>query len=241
MKPERIVGWVLFLGGGFAPVVVRIAGAQLGEVLATISATLLVAGGLVLYAGDGMAFARRDPVGFGSIAIPALSLPAVGLAAGQYLVGSILGIALVLAFLVMGKRTWPIWKRFVLRRPAISRERKFERAALSDIRAIINRLVGAVDDPQGCAAHLQVARRDVLDLAALAAPNSDWAAVRDGYVQRLGVLLDQSHDAGSLKRALKAWAADPQVKALRDRFDDLAGAPRRAAERAAQVTLRDAD
>jgi hypothetical protein len=102
--------------------------------------------------------------------------------------------------------------------------------ALSLIRGIINRLLGAVDDPKGCAAHLHVARSDVLSLAALDSPNAAWAAVRDGYVSRLGKLLDHSHDAGSLKRELKAWAADDEVMALRDRFDDLAGAPRRVAE-----------
>lgn len=240
-KPEQLIGWTLFVGAGFSPLVASLAGAPLEEGTQMLSAMVLIIGALVLYAGDGLVFARRDPLGFGSIALPALALPAIGLATGFLLMGSALGIGLVMAFAVAGNRVWPIWTRSVLRRRVVSSEREFERAALSRIRGIVHRLVGAVDDPEGCVAHLQIARQDLLDLAVLRAPSADWAAVRDGYVRRLSLLLDHSRDPASLKRGLQAWAADDEVKVLRDRLDDLAGAPRRIAERAAASDIRHAD
>jgi hypothetical protein len=119
MKSERVVGWALVVAFGVAPGIAWLANVPLGDAARTVLSLLCISGLLLLYAGDGLGFPRRDPIGFTSIAFPALAVPIIGLATGFPFVGSTLGIAFSLAFLIWGNRTWPLWERWTLRRPAV--------------------------------------------------------------------------------------------------------------------------
>jgi hypothetical protein len=115
---ERILGWALlasplaFLSLSGLGLVRHITGQWLNPLL-----TVLWAGGaLILYAGPGLRFARGDPLGFWSIGAPGLLAPFLGFVTGVGTAAYVADVLFLSAFLLAGHRTWPIWRRVVLRR-----------------------------------------------------------------------------------------------------------------------------
>ena len=168
--------------------------------------------------------AKRDPVGFGSVALPGVVLAiASGLAPRGIVAGALGGCAsfYVLAFLLGENRLWAWWSRYVLRRPLPSPARLFELLMTAPVRAFFAATVDPHADamPTDDARSQAQAARDAI--VALVAPGDDWEALRAAYVAAMTDGLDWWFDAPEVGSDWQRLA-DPLL-ALSERLVELRG------------------
>jgi hypothetical protein len=126
-------------------------------------------------------WARRDPVAFGSVAVPALvaSLISVVLPQPFRLIAALAALSLISVFAFAPQTITDWWWPHVLRRPVWTPSREFNALLTRELVSWADALDGqdALTSDQ-----IDRARQALARMGSLAAPDEEWAALRDEYV-----------------------------------------------------------
>jgi len=195
---------------------------------------------LAVMAGGGFfgGYARRDPVGFMSLALPTLGLLLLGAAADKLGARIIVSTAFYLcavgwsglAFLG-SQRFWDTWSHYVLRRPAITPAQRFDRAMSRQLRAAHDRLSADVlqgpYERQARAANQMTAMMG--RLRSLAAPDAEWSTLRDDSAAYIEAVADCLRRRAEYAEWLDVMATYDEVQARLVALRARGSAPRQTA------------
>jgi hypothetical protein len=135
----------------------------------------------------GVGFARRDALGFASLAVPLLvvglveAFGPVALADGAFVAGLV--YLLVIAF--GANDLWAWWSRRVLRRMIPSKERTFELALNAAQRPYKTSTWQATPNWRPDAMSEAARQRALADVMSLTPPNQEWTALRNAIAELL--------------------------------------------------------
>ncbi|MEW6224837.1 MAG: hypothetical protein AB1627_09415 [Chloroflexota bacterium] len=163
--------------------------------------------------------AKRDPVGFVSLAGPPIALGLVGLLVGpdERRVLTLVAGIWIIAFVIGGKRMWAWWSVNGLRRTLPSRQRTFEQALSVPVRSFLRALDLLPGGGGANGRSTVIAARG--HLAELSAPDPDWQALQ---VDWLALMDEVAADGDGHPAAVERAVAD-HARALGARQQTLRG------------------
>jgi hypothetical protein len=126
-------------------------------------------------------WARRDPVAFGSVAVPALvaSLISVVLPQPFRLIDALAALSLISVFTFAPQTITGWWWPHVLRRPVWTPGREFSELLGRELVSWAD----ALDGPDALSSdEIDRARQALTRMGSLVPPDGEWAALRDEYV-----------------------------------------------------------